>query len=75
MAGGLPRGPPSQHADHDVFGGPIRARLEGGGPRACGREARADHDARRRAHDREVEFVWSANMAIRRSALERVGGV
>ncbi len=24
--------------DHDVFGGPIRARLEGGGPRACGRE-------------------------------------
>ena len=23
--------------DRDVFGGPIRARLEGGGPRACGR--------------------------------------
>ena len=33
----------------------------------------ADHDARRRPVDREIEFVWSANMAIRRSALERVG--
>ena len=24
--------------DREVYGGPIRARLEGGGPRACGRE-------------------------------------
>ncbi len=25
--------------DREVFGGPIRARLEGGGPRACGLES------------------------------------
>ena len=27
----------------DVFGGPIRAALEGGGPRSCGRESPPDH--------------------------------
>ena len=31
--------------DHDVFGGPIRARLEGGGPAGVWARAGADHDA------------------------------
>ncbi|MGI8863897.1 MAG: glycosyltransferase family 2 protein [Solirubrobacteraceae bacterium] len=63
----------SAAADHDVFGGPIRARLEGGGPRACGREPAPVTTLERGDQDRDVDFVWSANMAIRKSALDRVG--
>jgi GT2 family glycosyltransferase len=59
--------------DHDVFGGPIRARLEGGGPRACGRESAPITTLELGADDRDAEFVWSANMAVRRRAFERVG--
>jgi glycosyltransferase involved in cell wall biosynthesis len=59
--------------DHDVFGGPIRAHLEGGGPRACGREPAPVTTLDRGDQDRDVDFVWSANMAIRKSALDRVG--
>jgi GT2 family glycosyltransferase len=60
--------------DHDVFGGPIRARLEGGGPRACGREAAPISTLELGDADRDVPLVWGANMAIRRRAFERVGG-
>ena len=63
----------AERADRDVFGGPIAARLEGGGPRACGREAAPITTLDGGPSDREIEFVWSANMAIRRSALERIG--
>jgi glycosyltransferase involved in cell wall biosynthesis len=59
--------------DRDVFGGPIRARLEGGGPRSCGREPAPITTLDRGPSDRDVELVWSANMAIRRRALDRVG--
>jgi GT2 family glycosyltransferase len=59
--------------DHDVFGGPIEARLEGGGPRACGREPAPITTLDRGPHDRDVPFVWSADMAVRRRALERTG--
>jgi glycosyltransferase involved in cell wall biosynthesis len=59
--------------DRDVFGGPIRARLEGGGLRSCGREPPPITTLDRGSADRDVELVWSANMAIRRAALERVG--
>jgi len=59
--------------DHDVFGGPIRARLEGGGPRACGREPAPITTLELGSEDRDVELVWSANMAIRRSAFEQTG--
>lgn len=59
--------------DRDVFGGPIRARLEGGGPRACGREPAPITTLDRGPSDCDVELVWSANMAIRRRALELVG--
>jgi len=57
----------------DVFGGPIRARLEGGGPRACGREPPPITSLDCGREDRDVRLVWSANMAVRRSALERIG--
>lgn len=56
-----------------VFGGPIRARLEGGGPRACGRESAPITTLDLGADERDVEFVWSANMLVRASALQQVG--
>jgi GT2 family glycosyltransferase len=60
--------------DHDVFGGPIRARLEGGGPRACGRERAPITTLDLGQEDMDVPLVWSANMAIRKRAFERIGG-
>ena len=59
--------------DRDVFGGPIRARLEGGGPRACGREQAPITTLDYGTEDRDVRLVWSANMGIRTRAFERVG--
>lgn len=59
--------------DHEVLGGPIRPRLEGGGPRACGREPAPITALDLGSVDREAELVWSANMAVRRSAFARVG--
>jgi glycosyltransferase involved in cell wall biosynthesis len=59
--------------DHDVYGGPIRARLEGGGPRACGREGAPITTLDFGPQDRDVAEVYSANMAIRRRAFERIG--
>ncbi len=58
---------------YDVFGGPIRARLEGGGPRACGRESAPITTLELGPEDRDAEFVWSANMAVRRRAFEQIG--
>ncbi len=62
-----------RYPDHDVFGGPIRAVLEGGGPRACGRESPPITSLELGREDRDVDLVWGANMAIRRRALEAVG--
>jgi glycosyltransferase involved in cell wall biosynthesis len=59
--------------DADVFGGPIHARLEGGGPRSCGREGPPITALDLGDADRDVELVWSANMAIRRQAIDRIG--
>ncbi len=63
----------SDTPDRDVFGGPIVARLEGGGPRACGREAAPITTLDLGPRDQDVQFVWSANMTLRRRALEQVG--
>jgi glycosyltransferase involved in cell wall biosynthesis len=59
--------------DADVFGGPIRARLEGGGPRSCGREGPPITTLDLGDTDRDVDLVWSANMAVRRRAIELAG--
>lgn len=59
--------------EYEVFGGPIRARLEGGGPRTCGREAPPITTLDCGPEDLDVPLVWSANMAIRRSAFARAG--
>ncbi len=63
--------------ERDVFGGPIRARIE----RAhvgllgfCGRDKPPLTTLDAGPADRDVEVVWSANLAIRRATLASVGG-
>lgn len=63
-----------RHGWADALGGPIRASLEGGAPRACGRESAPITTLDLGPADGEAEFVWSANMAVRRTAIERFGG-
>lgn len=60
--------------ERDVFAGPIRAALEGGGPRACGREQAPVTTLDHGPADVDIHVGWSANLAIRRAALETVGG-
>jgi GT2 family glycosyltransferase len=62
-----------RHPEADAFGGPIRARLEGPAPRACGREDAPITSLDLGPRDREADLVWSANMALRRRAFDRVG--
>lgn len=68
MAAGIDRSPAV-----GCFGGPIEVWLEPGHPRWCGREpfpiTALDHGP----DDRYVDLVFSANMAIPRSTLQRVG--
>ncbi|MBA3264723.1 MAG: glycosyltransferase [Thermoleophilaceae bacterium] len=63
----------SRHPDAEAFGGPIRARFEGRPPRGCGREQPPITTLELGDRDREADFVWGANFALRRSAIERVG--
>jgi GT2 family glycosyltransferase len=59
---------------HDAFGGPIRARLEGTNLHACGREPPPVTTLDLGPEDRDAEFVWGANMTLRRRALDLAGG-
>ena len=61
------------HPDVDVFAGPIHATLEGPAPRSCGRERPPITTLELGSRDTDARYAWGANMAIRRSALERVG--
>ena len=61
------------YPDRDMFGGPIWPRLEGARP-SCGRESAPITSLDAGPEDRDVPLVWGANMAIRRSAIERLGG-
>ena len=63
-----------RHDWAEALGGPIRASLEGPAPRTCGRERAPITTLDLGETDREAEFVWSANMAVRRGAIERIGG-
>lgn len=62
-----------RHPWAEAVGGPIRASLEGPAPRFCGRESAPVTTLDLGPQDRETDFVWSANMAVRRSAIERIG--
>ncbi|MDA0182500.1 glycosyltransferase [Solirubrobacter phytolaccae] len=57
---------------HEALGGPIRPRIEGN-LHACGREPLPVTALDLGPEDREAEFAWGANLALRRSALERIG--
>jgi GT2 family glycosyltransferase len=59
--------------EHEAFGGPIRARLEGTNLHACGREPAPVTTLDLGPADRDAELVWGANLTVRRAALERVG--
>ena len=63
----------ARHPGADAFGGPIRARFEGPAPRGCGREGPPITSLDLGPEDREADLVWSANMALRRSAWDRFG--
>jgi len=63
----------ARFADADAFGGPIRARFEGRTPRGCGREDPPITTLDRGPADHETDYVWGANFAVRRGAIERVG--
>jgi len=63
----------ARHPDAEAFGGPIRARFEGRPPRGCGREEPPITTLDLGDRDREADFVWGANFAVRRSAVKRVG--
>jgi glycosyltransferase involved in cell wall biosynthesis len=62
-----------RYPDAEAFGGPIRARFEGRTPSSCGREEPPITTLDLGDHDAEAQVVWGANMAIRRTALERIG--
>ena len=59
--------------EHEVFGGPIRARLEGSRLHTCGREPLPVTTLDLGSADADAEFAWGANLTLRRSALERMG--
>jgi GT2 family glycosyltransferase len=63
----------AEHVGHEAFGGPIRPRLEGSRLRVCGRESLPVTSLDLGAADRDADFVWGANLTVRRAALERVG--
>ena len=58
----------------ECFGGPIRPVYEGPAPRMCGREEGPITELDLGPRDTDTRFAWGANFAIRRSALERIGG-
>lgn len=62
-----------RHPGFQVFGGPIRLRLEGSRLRMCGRESPPLTTLDRGTRDVETLLVWSANMAIDRSAFDLAG--
>jgi GT2 family glycosyltransferase len=63
----------ADHREVDVFTGPVRPLLEGRAPRSCGRDSSPVTALDLGPNDAPARFAWGANMAIRRSALERVG--
>jgi GT2 family glycosyltransferase len=58
--------------DVEVFGGPIRGRVDGPW-RQCGREWPPISSLDRGPADRDVDLVYAGNMLVRRSAIERIG--
>ena len=62
-----------RHPGYQVFGGPIKLRLEGSRLPMCGREPPPLTSLDAGLRDREIELVWGANMAASRDAFELAG--
>jgi hypothetical protein len=62
-----------EHPEREVFTGPILPRLEGSPAHSCGREEPPITALDLGPDDTPTRFAWGANMAIRRTALERIG--
>jgi GT2 family glycosyltransferase len=62
-----------RHPRAEAFGGPIRARFEGRTPSSCGRERPPITTLDLGREDVEANVVWGSNLAIRRSAFDRIG--
>ncbi len=63
----------ARHPEAGALGGPIRGRLLGPAPRSCGREQPPITTLDLGPTDRDAEFVWGANMTVRRAAIDRIG--
>jgi GT2 family glycosyltransferase len=63
----------SGNPEHDAFGGPIRALLEGTDLHPCGREPLPVTTLDLGPEDRDADLVWGANLMLRRTALEWIG--
>jgi GT2 family glycosyltransferase len=62
-----------RYPEHEIFGGPIRPRFIDSRFRTCGREPLPVTALDLGPTDTDAEFVWGANMIIRRRAIERLG--
>jgi GT2 family glycosyltransferase len=62
----------NRHPDVDCFGGRLFLRLEGRAPRTCGAESLGAH-LDLGTEEQPIKRVKGANMAMRRSAFERIG--
>lgn len=63
----------ARNPDHGCFTGPVRAVFEGYAPRFCGREGPPITFLDLGPVERDAPHAWGANLAVRRSAVERVG--
>jgi glycosyltransferase involved in cell wall biosynthesis len=63
-----------RHPDAGCVGGPMRLRCEGRPPRTCGREPLGESELDYGTESCDVEYVWGGNMALRKAAVEEVGG-
>ena len=66
-------GAAAAHPGVDAFTGPILARFEGHDLRFCGRETPPITHVDLGDEERDVDFAWGANLAVRRTAFARVG--
>jgi GT2 family glycosyltransferase len=62
-----------RNPDAGCVGGRIRLRLEGRPPRLCGREPFGETELDLGDEEVEARAVWSANMAVSRAAIEKIG--
>jgi glycosyltransferase involved in cell wall biosynthesis len=63
----------ARHPEAEGLGGPVRPRFDGQAPRTCRAHDLAGAHLDCGPEDTEVDEVWGCNMAVRRSAVDRIG--